>query len=324
MVNQPYTSFHKVSHIGESLFTSELESNLKWYMDWGLLNIGGWTDVNRPTSGAWGGDYSSLRAVQDPSYTNGQVWESARKDWVWETGQLYEDDGTPYSGIQISGAYINDTFYSTGDATYGHYIDYPNGRVVFNTAIPTTASVEVDYSYRNVQVYIADQAPWWDEVQFDSLRVDDSSYSVAGSGAWGVLANHRVQLPAVIIEAVPRRRFTPYQLGDTSQFVRQDVLFHIVAENRWWRNQLVDIVSFQKDESIWLYNSNTLALSGAFPLDYRGMKVGAPLNYNDVVTNTNYRYLRSRMIDMSVTEMQSYNSRLHEGTVRATFEVVLS
>ena len=176
---------------------------------------------------------------------------------------------------------------------------------------------------RNIQVYVADQAPWWDELQYDSLRVDDPSYSVAGSGSWGILSNHRVQMPAIVIEAVPRRRFTPYQIGDTSQFVRQDVLFHIVAESRWWRNQLIDIISLQKDNRIWLYNSNTVASSGAFPLDFRGMAVANPNNYDDIVDTEEYRYLFARMTDMTVSEMNSYNSRLQEGTVRATFEVVM-
>jgi len=323
MAGDPYTSFSKVSHIGDTLFTSEIESNLKWYMDWGLAGIGGWTDIDKPTSGAFGGDFSTLRPVQDPSYTDGQVWESARKDWVWETGNLYSDDGTDYSATQISGVYVSDTLYPTGHGTYGHHYDYPNGRVIFDTAITTTADVQLEYSYRNVQVYIADQAPWWDELQYDSLRVDDSSYDVAGSGAWGILANNRVQMPAIVIESVPRRRFSPYQLGDTSQFVRQDVLFHIVAESRWWRNQLLDIVSLQKDEQVWLYNSNTVASSGAFPLDYRGMAVANPNNYDDIVENTSYRYLLAKIADISVSEMESYNSRLHEATVRATFEVIM-
>jgi hypothetical protein len=324
MSTKPYTSFSKVSHIGDSLFTSELESNLKWYMDWAMLGIGGWSDIAIPTSGAFGGDFSDLRAVQDPSYTNGEVWESARKDWVWETGDLYSDGGSDYSATQISGVHVNGALYGTGDATYGHHYDYPNGRVVFDSAIPTSSTVELDYSYRNVQVYIADQAEWWDELQFDSLRVDDPSYSAAGSGGWGILANHRVQMPAIVIEAVPRRTFKPYQMGDTSQFVKQDVLFHIVAESRWWRNQLVDVISLQKDDQIWLYNSNTVASSGDYPLDYRGMRVTSPKNYNDIVENTGYRYKSARITEMSIGEMQSYNSRLHEGTVRATFEVVLS
>ena len=315
----PYSKFNKVSHIGNTLLSSEIENNMKWFLDWAFLGIGGWSNVTMPTSGAFGGTFDTLRLVNDPSYSNGQVWEGARKDWVWETGSSYEG----YDPIQISGVYVNGVLKGTGDATYGHHYNYPLGRVVFDNPISTTDTVKVEYSYRNVQVYVADEAPWWDELQYNSLRVDDTYYSSTGSGSWGILANHRVQMPAIVLETVPRRRFKPYQLGDTSQFVQQDIVFHIVGENRWWRNQLVDILSYQIDSQLWLFKTDTLIGSGAYPLDYRGMKVSSPLNYDDVVNTPQYRYLLARMTNMSITEMESYDARLHEGTVRATLEVVL-
>ena len=319
MACEPYTKFNKVSHIGNTLLSSEIENNMKWFLDWAFLGIGGWSNVTMPTSGAFGGTFDTLRLVNDPSYSNGQVWEGARKDWVWETGSSYEG----YDPIQISGVYVNGVLKGTGDATYAHHYNYPLGRVVFDNPISTTDTVKVEYSYRNVQVYVADEAPWWDELQYNSLRVDDTYYSSTGSGSWGILANHRVQMPAIVLETVPRRRFKPYQLGDTSQFVQQDIVFHIVGENRWWRNQLVDIHSYQIDSQLWLFKTDTLIGSGAYPLDYRGMKVSSPLNYDDVVNTPQYRYLLARMTDMSITEMESYDARLHEGTVRATLEVVL-
>ena len=99
------TTFQHVSQVGDTLLNCELESNLKSYLDWGMLGIGGWFNVNIPTSGAWGGTFDQLRVVDDPSYTLGQVWETARKDWVWETGVAY----TGGSPIDISGVYVNST-----------------------------------------------------------------------------------------------------------------------------------------------------------------------------------------------------------------------
>ena len=140
----------------------------------------------------------------------------------------------------------------TGDATYGHHYNYPLGRVVFDSAIPTTSTVQIEHSYRNVQTYIADQAPWWDELQYNSMRVDDVTFDQVSSGNWSILANHRVQMPAVVLEVVPRRRYEPYELGSSTNIITQDMLFHIVAESRWWRNQLVDIISAQKDKTLML------------------------------------------------------------------------
>ena len=320
MTSSISTKFQHVSQIGYTLLNSELESNLKSYMAWGLLGIGGWFNVTIPTSGAFGGTFDKLRLVDDPAYSAGQIWESARKDWVWETGIPYTG-GTP---VSITGVSIDGTFYGTGDATYPHHYNYPLGRVVFDSPISTTSTVKLEYSYRNVQTYIADQAPWWDELQYNSMRVDDATFNEVSSGNWGILANHRVQMPAVVIEVVPRRIFQPYELGSSNNFITQDVLFHIVAESRWWRNQLVDIISIQKDNTLMLYDSNKLADSGAYPLDYRGMVIAPQNNYSGIVNTPGYQYTSARITDMGVTEMESYNSRLYEGTVRASFEVILS
>jgi len=314
------TSFQNVTQIGKTLLNSEIEANLKGFMDWAFLGIGGWFDVTIPTSGAYGGTFDSLRVVDDPSYTEGQIWEAARKDWVWETEVPY----TGGSPIQITGVSVDGTFYGTGDATYAHHYNYPLGRVVFDSPISSTSTVKLEYSYRNVQVYIADQAPWWDELQYNSMRVDDTTFGQVGSGNWSILANNRVQMPAVVIEAVPRRTYQPYELGSSNNFIKQDVLFHVVSESRWWRNQLVDIISLQKDKTLMLYDSNKLADSGAYPLDFRGMVVAPENNYSGLVNTTGYQFTSARITDMGVSEMESYNSMLHEGTVRASFEVILS
>ena len=119
------TTFKQVSQVGNTLLNSQLESNLKSFIDWGMLGIGGWFNITIPSSGAWGGTFDQLRVVDDPSYTLGQVWETPRKDWVWETGVAYIGS----SPIDISGVYIDDTLKGTGDATYGHHYNYPLGQL---------------------------------------------------------------------------------------------------------------------------------------------------------------------------------------------------
>jgi len=310
-----YTKFNNVTQIGQSLLMSQLESNLKTYLDWAFLAVGGFTNAETPSSGAYGGTFDRLRPVQDFNYTNGQVWEGPRKDWVWETGVEYTSQPT-----DISGVYIGGTLYGTGDATYGHHYNYPLGRVIFDSAIATTSTVQLEHSYRNVQVYIADQAPWWDELQYDSFRVDDSTLLNAGSGNWQILGNHRVQMPAVVVEAVPRRTFKPYEMGNVGQYVYQDVLFHILAESRWWRNNLVDTLSLQPDRTLWMYDVNTA--TGAYPLDFRGMRVASPTMYPDLLTI--HPYKKIRYFNTVVSEMATRSSRLYEGTVRVTFEIVVT
>ena len=69
------TTFAKVEQIGQTLLTSEIEANLKGFLDWAFLGVGAWFDVNIPTAGAWGGDFSTLRPVEDFSYT----WDKCGK-----------------------------------------------------------------------------------------------------------------------------------------------------------------------------------------------------------------------------------------------------
>lgn len=308
------TRFTKVSHIGDTLFTTEVESSLKMYLDWGFLNIGGFSNIESPNV------MSTLRPVHDPSYTDGQVWESPRKDWVWETGIDYSYKGTGYDPIQISGVYINGSLYNTGSSGKEHHYNYPLGRVVFDEAISTSSNVTMNYSPRDVQTYISKDAPWFDEIQYNSYTLD-STFDQIGSGNWSSLSNSRVQLPAVVIEFAPRRSFQPLEMGSTTQVVSQDINFHILAEDKWWRNQILDIISNQKDISIFSLDMDEMLKSGVYPLDHRGSPVDAQYNYENLVNAESYKSHLCRLNNMSLSELPTHSPRLHEITIRGTFEI---
>jgi hypothetical protein len=324
---EDYTKLKGVSHIGDSLMLTTLENNLKSFFDWGLLGAGAWFDVEIPTSGAFGGTFHKLRLVDDPSYTAGQVWESPRKDLVWETGVAYPEGTGATNPVQISGVFVGGTdassFHTFGDGDYAHHINYPEGRVVFDSAISTTAEVYMNYSYRWVQTYIAGHSPWWQELQYGSFRVDSTHATQTGSGDWSIGSHHRVQLPALVIEAVPRRTSTGFELGAGTLKTSQDVLFHVLAETKWERDQLIDILSGQQNKTIHLFNTNELADAGKYPLDYRGMlDSGNPLMYPNLVSATGYRWKRAWFRESVLSSVQSVNPDLYEAVVRTTFEVL--
>lgn len=313
-------SFKGLTHIGDTLLMNKLEANLKTWFDWAFLRAGAWTNVVTPTEGAFGGDFSTLRRVDDPSFTSGTVYESARKDWVWETGVDYQDT-TDTTQNPISPAIIRvNTVVTVPD-----HINYPLGRVVFTTAQPPSAVVQASYSYRYAQVYRADDVPWWQELQYRSHRVDDTHFSqTEDKGVWAVGSQHRVQMPCVILEAVPRATSRPYQLGDGSAWVEQDVLVHILAESRNDRNKLVDVFRGQFDTTIWLFDNDLVAVNSDYPLDHRGEIVDSGQNYPALIDSvTGYRWESCRFSRTEVSEVEALNSRLYEGVVRMTCEVVL-
>lgn len=316
---ESYTLFKGVRNIGDTLIMNELENNLKTFLDWGFLNIGGFVNVQIPTSGSFGGNFHTLRVAEDPSYTDGTVWETIRKDWVWETGVNFNG----MSPIAISGVYINGVLYAPNDATYGHHYDYANGRVVFNSAVSAASAVTMNYSYRWVQISLANNANWFYEGQYDSLLPGDPQWTTyhPGSGDFSSPPQHRIQFPAIIIEAVPRARNRPYEVGNTSLWVEQDVVFNIIAENKWGRNKLVDVIRLEDNREIYLYDSDRVARSGFNAIDYRGMLVNTSGMYPYLVDN--FRLAKVYFKEVVLAETESLNPKLHEASVRVTMELVL-
>lgn len=310
------SGFKHVSNIGDTRLMNALEVNLKVFTDWALLRIGAFYNVVLPTSGWYGGDFSVLKPVHEKTFTDGQIWQGIRKDWVWESGVNYSL-GSP---VRITGVIINNTGYPSGHATYGHYVDYPRGRVVFNSGISTNSTVRMSYSYRYAQVFIADNAPWLKEIQYRSFRPDDSQWGVLNSGTWNMPVDSRIQLPAIVIEAVPRRTSTPYEIGAASLNVYQDVLFHVLAENRWDRNQLIDILADQKDFSLELFDVMRAINSGVLPLNQDGSLINPSTNY--ITLCSGYRWNSCRFTETYTSEVETIHPTLHAGIVRLTCHVV--
>ena len=69
-----------------------------------------------------------------------------------------------------------------------------------------------------------------------------------------------------------------------------------------------------------MFDSNRLASSGAFPLDYRGFPVSGAMRYPDLLDN----YYRSslRLKNSSVQSMKLINSNFYAGIVRLTLETI--
>lgn len=314
MTSPSYTRFKSASGYADAQLLTQVENNLKYWLDWALLSIGGWTDVYTIDSVSINnGLPCQLRPSIDLSYTNGKVWQGVKKDWVWEQEVDYQGSLNP---INITGVIINNV------GTTGYRINYPLGQVILNTAIATGSTVKASYSYRNVQVYCADKAPWWRELQFSTTADNTQFTRDPSTGDWSIGGHHRIQLPTIIIEAVPRGVTRPYEIGNGSLWVEQDVVFHILAEDRITRNNLVSMLFLENDHIIYLFNTNDIAKSGAFPLDYRGNRVNSVI-YPDLVSETGYRWKKCRFTRTTMSEIGALNPLLYEGVVRTTLELVL-
>lgn len=302
----------------QKTFTEQLQENLVEFFNWGLLEAGGYSDILVSNVGVPDPtDDCNLLPNHMPGVADGRIWQAPYRNWVWESG--LESSRQP---VAISGVYVNGTFSptpSSGTANE-HYINYPEGRVVFTSPIATNSVVQAEYSYRWVNFY--DQSvPWFRDVIFDAFRYETTP-DVHPSGIIGLLNENAVQLPAVVVETVATRKFLPKQLGDRSQWIFQDFLFHVVCDNAADRSAILDIVTLQKDKTIYLFDANARAAADKYPLDWHGSPVDGAMTYPVLVSDppTGFRYKKCFFSNM-VGQETSVRLPLFRAIIRVTLEV---
>lgn len=303
-------TFKGTNSLFEFSTTEVLDINLKFWLDWSFLNIGGFDNMNIPASGAYNGDMSRLIPVRDRDYTNGQVWKAPRSNWVWESGLSYESQPT-----QVSGAYVNNVF------STALKVDYPNGRVIFDSPVSTNSVVQANYSSRMIHIYSASESDFFNDLQGDSYRVDRHGYGI-GSGEYDY---ERIQTPAIIYESFART-FNPYQLGG-NQYSEQQILFHIITEDRNTANKLSDIIAEQNEKTIFLFDPEYLKDSGTFPLDYRGGLNDGALTYNQLIIpkeDGGYRWRKLRLYDSNKQSTTKLQNNMFHTPIKFKTDLVLT
>lgn len=312
-----YTNLKGFDSLTKFSYEEILEQNVINFLDWGFINKDGFFNVRIPASGAYGGDFSRLRPVRDVQYTNGQVWEAARLNWVWESG--LESAASP---ISISGVFVNSTFYPASGNAY--YVDYPNGRIIFNTAISQSATVRVEHSYKWINITSSQKVPWLRKVQQNSFRVDSSDF-LTGSGDYLSYGRTRLQLPFVAVE-VADGYYKGYELGG-SQLAYKTLKFYVVGEDSIV-NRIADIISQQSDKTIYLYDTNEVVADNRFPLTWKGSIAASGLTYPDMITEYTYTngvlHGKVSLLNSKPQAAQQLTDNITQKVVTITAESVLT
>jgi hypothetical protein len=305
------TTFHNVSSIANKDRISILEDNIKGFLDWSFLHVGGFINVDIPTSGYEGSSYHILKNSQDPSLKD-RVWQSPRKDWVYESGISYQNT----SPILFSGINLNNTFLPapTGSGNYSYNINYPLGQIVFDKPVSSRSNITASYSYRYIQVYKSTDNNWWKEVQKETYNASNFNKQ-----DYAITSVHRVQLPAIIVELIPRTVQVPLELGSVNNIVIQDVFLHIYTENANQRNSIVDALLHQKDKTLKLYDVNKVIKNNRYILDKFGNINNQGYNYPELVENF-YSYWCT-IKNSTLGELNSLSSSLYNAIIRWSVEI---
>lgn len=286
-------NFKGITDFSSVDFATELQRNVKAWLDLGFLNIGAWQDVTTGTLDSCDQNYYTLTPVSLPAGLGYKIWAAPRKDWVWE--DVIYNSGEP---IEPS-IYVNGTL-NTGDFT----INYPLGQIKSSTI--TGGTITASYSFRLVQTYIEGAGQWWFKI-IDSMYNDDTTPS--SDDIYSILRQYGVQPPAIVLETSSSYQEAA-QLGSSAHWLYQDLVLNIIAENPHMRDKLVSILTLQNDKQFQLFNSD----SGVFPLNCNGGLTG--YDYSDLPT-----WKCTRITNVGSSSFESPCPNLYLGRVRLRFEI---
>lgn len=313
-----------INNTQDATLSTILLDNFVTFYDWGLLDKGGFNNTYVPTSGMYGGDRSILRLANDPNYQTGRVWQAFRENWVWE-----DRVSKITQPIQFSGVYVNNTFlpytynptsgYYVGSDPTGYRVDFNDGRVIFNSPLPSTAVVKANYSYKWVKVDKAEGVAFFRQIQTSDFRLDTNF--LTGSGDWVQLGQTRIQLPAIFVEVIPNRTYQPFQLGG-GQWANTDVLFYVLAGREPDCSNLLNIISYQNDRLLKLFDSNKISRSGVYPVGILGDLINNTYTYPYWVSN--YFFGNLRVHNSTIGNISQIATDFYIGTARCATQIELS
>jgi hypothetical protein len=310
-VNQNFDRLNFVDNLNDTFYINTVEDNLKSFLSHGLLNVGGFVNVNVAVTGLYNNSFNKLKVIEDPAYKANTVWATPKQAWVWETGIDY--NGT--SPINISGLYINNTFYPgpTGVLNSSYKLDYNNGQVVFDKSVAANSNVTMNYSYRWCRVLKASE--------FEGRKVlQKLSYKTINSTTE---TNHSVQLPCLIVEAIPRDRSEAFELGSLVTIRKQDFIVHIYTESDVQRKMFVDILKLQEEKFLKIYDANKVSSSGYYGLNNNGSRNPSGLNYSQIINRNDLVWNTALLRDVTyVDSQQNVSSTLFWCIVRLTAEII--
>jgi len=273
---------------------SLVKSNVQYWMNNLLLSYGLYTNVATGETDFNGIDYSYCNPVIDhPTYNDGQVFQSAFKNWVYESGIIVFETGIA-APIVASGVTVNGTFYDTSTTvgTYAHKIDYPNGTVIFDAPLGGAPTVQAAFSYKMTTVEMANN------MNNENIELLIETNLKDNPPQTGVITypqqNRQNTLPGVFIDFLSRKSL-PYELGTKDPVKVFMGYFHIWTHGDMMQDILEDILADAQRDVILGVDFN----DAPHPLLSEGEINPAWTTYSDMARQSSPYYWRKIYLDIS-------------------------
>jgi hypothetical protein len=246
---------------------SLLKLNLKLFFDMHFLREGAYVNVGSGQQFYDGNDMSLLLPDVDSDdgfvgVVNGQIWQSPFRQWVYESGVALDGTNLQAHPIIASGLFIEGAFRPTNDPEFGHTIDFIEGRIIFDNPQSLSLKVQAEFCAREVRI------------DFEHAFNQQFQIGVLGSQYFtNPVTSQQIVYPSGVIESFPAvfieidgRNMKPYELGNRSAIIKEQVKLHVWAQHDLQRDNIIDVLSAQWRKPIPIidFNMAPLPLSGIF------------------------------------------------------------
>jgi hypothetical protein len=285
---------------------SLVKQNLELWLNDIFLKEGMFQTVSVNETDVYGRDISVLSSMSDESFADNRVWQSAFKEWVYESGisPLYSGVSPP---ILVSGVTVNGTFYpkdSTApgyNASFAHTVDHTNGRIIFSSPIAGNSVVKAAFSYKEVTVDHADTFENEQKEFYIETAYKDNPHQT------GVItypeANSRT-LPMVLIDIL-NRTSEPYELGLSAGVSVFQCVLILWSRDSYMRDMIEGILTSRERSTLIGINFNT----APDPLIFRNDRNPAFTNYDTMAQVWSpYFWRRIYIDDISARRIEPYNN----------------
>lgn len=244
---------------------SLLKLNFKFFTDIHMLREGAFTNISSGTLFYDGSDMSTLLPDTEAHKTLagvdvGQVFQSPFREWVYESGVPLDGTRVTTPATLASGTYVEGAFRHTSDPTFGHTIDYINGRIIFNSSQSLDLKVNGHFAAREIRSAFEHQ---FNQQYKTSVLETKYGSNPLTSNQLIYPSGQLFPFPAVFLE-VTDREFDAYEIGNRSLIIKDTLRFHIWALDDMERDNIVDILTSQMRKSVPIidFNIAPLPLSG--------------------------------------------------------------
>lgn len=236
--------------------------NLEMWLNHIFIQDGFYNNISRGETDFYGNDLSELSSTtDDPTFPlPGQVWQSAFKEWVHESGVASTAAGAA-APIIASGVYVNGTFFPKQS---GISIDYRNGRAIFDTPISANSVVQADFSYKDISVDFADEFEGETRPLLVETSFKDNPWQ---TGVTTYPSYNARTLPLVLID-FQSVESEPYEIGNGTQIMTLRGSFHIWTRDSMMKDMIEESLIEREPTVVLGINFNTTP----FPLTSIGDK----------------------------------------------------